>query len=822
MAENKEKGEEGKILRLKGILLIVLLASMFAVIPPVVQGVNGPREDYLHIINYGTETAEFAALAAGEIDITDWPLDAYWTNQFAGDPDITMDPYSEIGCFEYDINTQEWPTGCEGLSAKEGYTGTYTKGPYTWNMFHTRQRPETSVGEEPPAYDPAKWASKGNGSDYDPETESWKVYFDENCLWCTMAWGMRLAIAYATNKDYITATILEGLGAKMITWAAAPAQEGYLDITNLTTSSFVYHGPEGNVTIPSLVMSQDLTKAAQLLDAAGFKDWDGNNKRNDPLKVAGPDKKYGTGDDVTTSASDLSDLAFYIRLDHDARRRAGLYLKDRLVTDLKVPIAYSVTEKTVCFKSVMVEYKYHIYTGGYSFGIDPPDLLYSTFHSSQYWAPVGWSGGYQGFSHETADSYLWDVKFSGDMTKIIEGVHNATYLLNKYVGSIPLWSSASAMAYDSDWDGVVNHAGYGITWGTGGVYYWSLLNMRNPATNTINLGFKTNAEDTNVVTSEWVWDYIVIDTMYEPLICRNPYNLAEKKGILATSWSTGTYAGGTKVYVDFTLKSGVKFHNGKTLTAEDVKWSREFMRDCGPGVAWNYPSLKNIENVTVLTPGEGGTVRFYMKTASAWALHDAAFTEILNPEIWQAADQALGWGYDEVTHTFVDVMKVRDYHPHVHDYYPGGTGDGIKDLAQDGTGPWVFLSAGPSPPLSQYIDLVAFRPGIPETPWQTNQHHMTQSEVEQYLNTAFHKVGNVNYPGSAHETDYNNAGMGVDRSIDVVPDILLIERASGTTPADPAGIDWDEWNVDADITGDNKVTGADYGLANFNLLATAG
>jgi hypothetical protein len=64
--------------------------------------------------------------------------------------------------------------------------------------------------------------------------------------------------------------------------------------------------------------------------------------------------------------------------------------------------------------------------------------------------------------------------------------------------------------------------------------------------------------------------------------------------------------------------------------------------------------------------------------------------------------------------------------------------------------------------------------------------------------------------------------MGVDNVIDVVPDLQLIERASATTPMDPAGIGWDEWNVDADINSDNIVDALDYGTANLNLLKTAG
>jgi len=811
--------------RLKGTLLVLVLVSTmlmsFAIVGVRSSPTNGPKMDYLHIINYTNPDEEFAALDAGEIDITDWPLTAYWINQWVAEGripnEISLGPYEAIDAFEYGINIQEWPTGCEGMSVREGYTGTFTRGAYTWNQFHTRQRPETSVGMEPPPY-------IGNGSDYDPETESWKVYYDPQCLWCAMAWGLRLAIAFTTDKDYIVSTILEGLGEKMITWAAMPTHAGFLDIANLTSSSFVYHGPEGDILIPSLIMDQNLTRAAQLLDAAGFKDWDGNGTRNDPLKVAGPDNTYGTGDDVKTSASDLSDLTFYIRLDDPNRRDAGLKLKEDLeARNISMKILYNT----------------HLYTGGWVLSPDP-DYLYHLFHSSMHWA-LGWrwSPNYPGFCNELFDNYAEDVEYGTTLTEILNGFHNATFLLNKYVASIPLWSTASAKAYRTGWEGTVNMEGESID------NYWSFFNMRKTGTNTINWGFKSSPKDLNVITGGWKWDRKVLGLVYESLITRNPYNLAEVRGMLATSWSTGTWDGG-KVYVDFTLKSGVKFHNGKTLTAEDVKWSMEFMRDCGSGVAWAHPVMnggtyldtsnpRNIYSVTVLTPGEGGNIRVYFNSGSYWALHWAGFIEILNPQIWQAADQALHWGYNPATHQFTGpgkdnvygteddgAMSVREYHPHIHDYYPGGIGDGIKDLSQDGTGPWVFLSPGPDPPLSQYIDLVAFRPGIPETPWQTSQHHMSQSEVEQYLNEAFHRLGNVNYPGSVYETEYINMGMGIDRSIDVVPDILLIEWAAGTTSLNTAGVSPDRWNVDADINGDNKVTGADYGIANFNLLKTAG
>jgi ABC-type transport system substrate-binding protein len=633
----------------------------------------------------------------------------------------------------------------------------------------------------------------------------------------------------------------------MVAWAAAPGHEGFIDKANLTASSFTYYGPHGSVPIQSLLYDFGVTraqmdaKADALLAAAGFTDWDTDGTRNDPRKVAGPDKSYGTGDDVKTAASNLDPLIFYIRLDDPDRRAAG----EKLAADLDVgtgkgiPISIRVQEKTVCFKNVMVDYNYHLYTGGYGFGADPPDIQYGLWSSTQYWYPTGWSGGYQGFCHVLMDQYLEDVRFGSSLPDdVLPGVKNATFIQNKYACSIPLWSSASANAYRTGWDGVVNVPGYGISWGVGGIFGWSLFNMRpTPAgpydpDDTVTLGFKSNPEDLHAISSEWVWDAIVLDQIYASLIRRNPYNLGKDEPWLVDSWTVTTYAGGTKMYIDFDLRDDVYFHDNSPLMPADVKWSAEFQKACGPGVIWGYSTVKDIINVTVTNPAQGGTVRFYMDSAAAFTLHDVGYLYVLNRKVWDAADSHYGWSYNNDTRSFAgDRFLVRNFHPHsadpADDFYNVNTqsagSDGLPDLAGDGAGPWVFLSPGPDPELSQFIDLVAFRPGIAETPWVTQKYHETHADVDAFINDAFHGIGNVNYPGSVREADYNGAGIGTDVVIDVIPDLQLIERASGCTSGTcTAGIGWNQWNVDADITANGLVDVADYSLAAANLLKTAG
>lgn len=204
----------------------------------------------------------------------------------------------------------------------------------------------------------------------------------------------------------------------------------------------------------------------------------------------------------------------------------------------------------------------------------------------------------------------------------------------------------------------------------------------------------------------------------------------------------------------------------------------------------------------------------------------AGYLEFPSRKIWMNASANFGWGYDPTKPPGVGAgyrwpsdaqrLAVRNYAPYDMDIYDPTSAtphaDGIKDLTQDGTGPWKF--AGYTGPIDavETIDMTAFR-----------EHHMTQDQVTAFLEKAFNGVGNVNYDGSAHETDYTTAGIGIDRVIDE-PDIILLTKAYLTMPppVDPAGIDWNNWNVDADFNGDNTVDDLDIAVASFFYGKSAG
>jgi hypothetical protein len=567
-----------------------------------------------------------------------------------------------------------------------------------------------------------------------------------------------------------------------------------------------------------MTRAQITAKAEALLDAAGFTMNLATGYRKDPAAVAG--KAFAWGD----ANNDLKPLVFYMRTDDPDRWDAGKKLADDMEA-VGLRVDRKQVAKSVCFKKVMVEYDYHLYTGGYGYGLDPWECLHGLFHSSQYWAPVGWSGGYQGFCNSEFDYWADKVKNGATKAEVTEGVHEATYLHNKYVGSIGLWCSVGVHAYRVGWEGVVNHGGYGLTWGVGGVYVWSLFNMEKPGRDTVDWGFKANVESLSVVTSEWVWDWCILSEIYDSLIVRNPFNTAIETNFgLAESWSVGTWDGGTKSAVNFTIRQGVKYHDGTTiLTPQDVEWGLEFIRNCGPGVAWNYMMAKDIHDVITWdhtgTGGDWGVV-VQFTTKSYWALHLAGFLEFPSKHVWTAAGNVLNWGYNPATGDFTGpgkdgsygtdddgVMSVRLYEPEKDDFYPYTSptvyGNGVKDLIEDGTGPWKWVAADPL--LEEWYDLEAFR-----------DFYISQEELTLYLEAALHTAGNVNYEGSAHELEY----PAIDSQVTVM-DLGYVARGLGYDTGYSPGIDWGGyWNEDADFDESDSVWALDLYQAGYNYLLT--
>ncbi len=144
-----------------------------------------------------------------------------------------------------------------------------------------------------------------------------------------------------------------------------------------------------------------------------------------------------------------------------------------------------------------------------------------------------------------------------------------------------------------------------------------------------------------------VYSYQRIYTMMEPLIVFEK-DLAYRPR-LATDWSFSDDGS----VITFNLREGVTFHHGKTLTAEDVKYTIDWVRDeDNPSLIRNL--YANISDVEVVDPM---TVRITVDPPNVWIMNALARLHILPADIGDTND----WNTNPIgTGPFRFVEWVRD------------------------------------------------------------------------------------------------------------------------------------------------------------------
>jgi hypothetical protein len=506
------------------------------------------------------------------------------------------------------------------------------------------------------------------------------------------------------------------------------------------------------------------------LDAAGFADTEPDGIRNDPL----------TGDN-------MEPVVLYARMDDPDRRRAGEMLAAEL-TGIDVPVDLIITEKTVCFKQVMILYDYHLYTGGWSLSTTP-DHYYDFYASATYWGPdVGWSLNYPGFMSAAYDAQAEGVKYPATIADAQTAAIQCGYLFLELCPIIPMWSEAAVKAYRTGWDGVINNGAFGTD------NYYTFWNMNNATDSQIDWGFKSDIEQLNMISSEWLWDHNVLGLIYESMVGTNPWNQLPQEGWMADSWSVGSwdasigYGGDADAtYILFNLRNNgthpdiLWHHNGSVttpvypddyVTVDDCTFSFNYTYDCGPGVAWLYTNLQTMARDKVHKVNETA-FEIYFTRKSAWAFNWAGGLPIVREKLWSL----VGPGLD-----------TRNYDPSAQDL----DGNGCIDLKEDGCGAWNFDSYN----FGNWVRLTAW-----------TSHRLSQAYIDGRLNDMFHfGAGDVNEGGT----------------VDIV-DLALMSRALGTIQGvDPTGTGWNEYNPACDLDSDGDVDGADLIVVTTNYGKTQG
>jgi ABC-type transport system substrate-binding protein len=584
-----------------------------------------------------------------------------------------------------------------------------------------------------------------------PTGDSGNKFFKLSSNQSVLGLEFRKAVAYLVDRDAIVRDVLKGYGYRMDV-PLPPFQDSYIGMANYTASGVIYN--------------YDKETAKAILTAAGFtvlpSGW-----RQDPL----------------TPGVEMAPVVFYIRQDDPNRRRAGEMLTAELLS-VGIHVNAIITEKTVCYKNVMVLYAYNLYTGGWSLSTVPDQYndLYSSF--TYYGPSIGWSQNYPGFCNNGTlmgggmtepdgfDYWAQKVKYPATELEAQEAAKVAGYLFLKYCAIVPMYCSKAVKAYRTGWTGMVNNGGFGLD------NYWTFLNMDHDTDPQIDWGFKSDIEQLNQVSSEWLWDQNVLGLMYETMLGTNPFNLALTEYFIASDKSLGSWNCSTgdsdATYINFTIRDYIYWHNGtnaptELLTLDDVKFSFDFQKDCGPGIAWGYPSLTSYDHSTMY-PAED-KIGIYYKRKSAWAVNWAGGTPILRKALWNIL-----W----VTGDPNWRMNVKNYNPQDQDIDVNG----LKDLYEDGCGAWIYNAYV----QNEYVTLRA-----------NDDYYITQAAITTRLGEMFHE--------GAGDVDS-------DAVVDT-KDLGLMARSMFEDYLNP-GTGWKKYNIDCDLNLDDIVDSIDLGYVTTN------
>ena len=549
----------------------------------------GPRADVLHINIYASDVAEFAAFEAGDIDITDWPLDPTHVADYSVAPNnasIILAKFNELGMYEFDFQNNET------IQARPGIK-TATSDPY-----------------------------------------------------------FRAALSCLADKDYIVTDILQGFAERLdgpiMPWMGA------------------YYCPDVHQ------FSYDTVEAARYLSLGGFEDTDENGIINYPVDWPGRE-----------AGPDLDPLIFYIRADDIYRRKpAGEDYTIRLEA-AGIPVDDRVVDKSVTAIEVMQEHNFDLYTGGWSCSRDP-DWMWYFYHPDWYWHP-GPDYNYNHIDDELLNGYLEDIAYATTLEDAATATQNAQKRgwnapddpTPGICAHLPLWATSGYTAYRRPMAYAVNGAAQGTT------NFWTMLASYNTTDfygNTIRWGFKSDVGKLNPLYSNWVWDSYVLGQIFDGTLAVNPYNLANDMTWVPSDFETSTYVHENETLgecskVTMTIRDGMTWHDGTPVTAEDVKFTYDYIAnysDC-----WLYSAVADIVNTTVV----GNEVTILFDVLTVWALHWSMGVYLLPKHIYEG---------------ILDP----------HGFYPGGVTD-PEDIAEvmTGSGPWMWSLYEPG----EYFTLLANR-----------------------------------------------------------------------------------------------------------------
>jgi len=668
----------------------------------------GPSMDKLLFKVYADETAEFLQLAAGELDVTDWPLTTAFldsgqpcaNNGFPNCPNIGLTPpIEEFGMFLFEFNNN-----------------------ITWWGFDFQ-----------------------NGLNPDGAE-------------------IRRAMAHLLDKDAFLATdpLVAGLGSK-IDNPAPPSQLSGSDVPDFNLYDPDHCTP---VTDPCLSAFNNSTDTNPSGDLTGFAELDsspsaGNQPSGDwkaalehLAKVRNPSTGLpgywvdNNGDGVIDTNRPTTTVEFFCRVDHKPRDRYCNGIASRLNQMFGTPVVV-VQEKTISQVSSIVfstqkPDDWHAYSGGW--GLTPDwdhlyDLYVSVFASdtcrgprSNFAANYAFTcddgndigelpqgdpnlrevspGYFVNLNENDYDALAYRVKFAPTLAASKTSAKDALLRFGQMAFNIPVYSSASKMAYLKDgvvggakatassvpdgngWTGIINQKGVGPPQG------WSWLNMYSSQpflSGTVRIGMRQGTLHTDVFKSTTVWEFLILSPLYDSLLTLSPYDPNQLMSSTANSWIEGITSvqlgynpdtvlgltpGTVKSSIRFNLRTDAFFHDGNQVSAEDVEFTIEQFKAAPADIF-----LSSVINVAGVTCGSKPSC---IDASSSGASDDSTDTKL---------DYVVDVHFNSQSFVFIKNIGGlpilpkhvwdSDHNGSVDSGKLGNAFDAMKNYALIGSGPWV-------------------------------------------------------------------------------------------------------------------------------------
>ncbi len=259
--------------------------------------------------------------------------------------------------------------------------------------------------------------------------------------------------------------------------------------------------------------------------------------------------------------------------------------------------------------------------------LDPTWHLEEHFHSRN--VGIG-SRNYGHYINPEFDKYCDLQKAEMDRNKRREYVWKAQEVLAK---DVPAWHfaySSNIQAYNSrDWDGVVTFPGNGIG---GFLSPWTYLTIKSKIKrNTIRVG----QGSINVTLNPFAPQHILQEGMLRFIY--DTY-LKIKPDLETGPWAAEAWKVVNPKTVDITLRSGMKFHDGKPVTVEDVKFTWDYIKK------WKFPMFNwvanTVEKAEIL---DSRNVRFHLVRPHAPFVDQVLTYAIIIPKhIWEKIPESEG------------------------------------------------------------------------------------------------------------------------------------------------------------------------------------